>query len=149
MVPISVLADEIVTPRQNTDWSKNFSKLRQVNLQNFVHFTLGWYRFRLFIKVRDYCIKTLAGFKQRNIKVWLVSSMGGSTCYSLVLSLIMFLWLYEKYKHTRFFCIISFHIEKCSGLDLLFRREILKKNIGILPLYLRGSCMLFWVMSAF
>lgn len=69
-------------------------------------------------------------FKQRNIKVLPVSCMGGSTCYSLVLSLRMFLCLYEKYKHTSFFCIISFHIEKCSGLDLLFRREILKKILG-------------------
>lgn len=149
MVPISVLVDEIVTPRHNTGWSKNFNKFRLVNFQNLIHFSLSWHRFMLFIKVMDYCIKKLARFKQRNTKVRLVSSMDGSTCYSLVLSLRMFLWLYEKYKHTSFFCIISFRIEKCSGLDLLFRREILKKNIRILPLYLRGSCLLFWVMSAF
>lgn len=129
--------------------AKNISQLRKINPQNFILFTLRWCRLRLLIKVRNFCIHKLARFRQRNFNVLLVSPIGGRTCYILVLHLRIFLWLCEKCKHISFSCTISFHIEKCSGLDLLFRREILKKNIGILPLYLRGSCMLFWVMSAF
>lgn len=108
--------------------------------------SLRWYRSS---KVRDYYIHKLAHFKQKNFHVCLIASMGGSTCYILVPHLRMFSWLCEKYKHTGFFCTISFHIEECSWLDLLFRGKILKKNIRLLPLYLRGSCMLFWVTSAF